>query len=252
MISISDVAYRVRGTKILDDVSVTIPKGKLTALIGPNGAGKSTLLKLAGRLEHMQNGCIEVDGNDVSSTPTEVLALKLAILGQQNNIASRLRLAELVSFGRWPHHLGRPGERDRVAVAEALAVFGLENLAGRFLDEVSGGQAQRAFLAMTFAQDTDWLLLDEPLNNLDMGHSRTLMENLSKLVREHGKSIVVVVHDVNFAAAWSDHIVAMKDGRVVACGAPHEVLVPFLLDELFDIRVSVMEAQGRPLVLHHR
>ncbi len=252
MISVSDVRFCAKGTVILDGVSVTIPKGRFTALIGPNGAGKSTLLKILGRLETAQQGRVEVDGCDVTSTPTQVLALKLAILGQQNHVASRLRLSELVGYGRWPHHLGRPRARDHAAVDEALEVFELKDLADRFLDEVSGGQAQRAFLAMTFAQDTDWLLLDEPLNNLDMGHSRALMETLSKLVNVHGKSVVSVVHDVNFAAAWADHVIAMNAGKIVAAGSPREVLLPRRLGELFDITVSVIEVDGRPMVLHHR
>ena len=251
MIQIQDVSYKIGQAQILSHITTEIPEGKLTALIGPNGAGKSTLLKQIARLEKLQSGAISIDGLAVSSTPTETLALKMAVLGQQTVIASRLRLSELVSFGRWPHHHGRPCAKDHEQVSQALEAFGLTPLAGRFLDEVSGGQAQRAFLAMTFAQETDWLLLDEPLNNLDVAHSRALMQRLHALVKESGKSIVVVIHEVNYAAAWADHIIAMKDGAILAQGTPNEVLCEETLAQLYDVPVAITEHDGRPLVLHH-
>lgn len=251
MIQLRGVSHKIGPAPILTDVTADLPRGKLTALIGPNGAGKSTLLRLIGRLEPLQQGQITLDGHDIRTTPTDELARRMAVLGQQTLIASRLRLADLVAFGRWPHHQGRPRPQDRAIVADALASFGLMPLAGRFLDEVSGGQAQRAFLAMTFAQDTDWLLLDEPLNNLDMSHARALMAHLSELVRASGKSVVVVLHEVNYAAAWADHIVALKDGRIAAAGPPAEVLTGAGLSALYDTPVNVAVHDGRPLVLHH-
>lgn len=251
MIKLDAVGHQIGTATILSDISAEIPRGRLTALIGPNGAGKSTLLRLIGRLETLQHGRIVIDDLDVSQTLSTVLAKRMAVLGQQTAIASRLRLSELVGFGRWPHHLGRPRPEDRAAVSQALRAFDLSPLAGRFLDEVSGGQAQRAYLAMTFAQDTDWLLLDEPLNNLDMSHARSLMARLSELVRGAGKSVLVVVHEVNYAAAWADHIVAMKHGRIVAEGPPREVLTDATLSMLYDTKVEVAQHDGRPLVLHH-
>ena len=251
MIKLQGVSHRIGQSPILSDVTAELPRGKLTALIGPNGAGKSTLLRLIGRLEPLQQGQISIDGHDIRTTPTDDLARRMAVLGQQTLIASRLRLEDLAAFGRWPHHQGRPRPADRTIVAEALETFGLMPLAGRFLDEVSGGQAQRAFLAMTFAQDTDWLLLDEPLNNLDMSHARALMQRLSELVRLSGKSVVVVVHEVNYAAAWADHIVALKEGRVAASGHPQDVLTEAGLSALYDTPINVAVHDGRPLVLHH-
>ncbi|MDT1063171.1 ATP-binding cassette domain-containing protein [Paracoccus sp. CPCC 101403] len=251
MIRISGLGHRIGSARILDDISADLPRGALTALIGPNGAGKSTLLRLIGRLEPLQTGQIALDGRDIRQTPTEALALRMAVLGQQTAIASRLRLRELVAFGRWPHHRGRPRPEDARIVEDALAAFGLLDLGGRFLDEVSGGQAQRAYLAMTVAQDTDWLLLDEPLNNLDMAHARALMARLAELVREQKKSVVTVIHEVNYAAAWADHVVAMKCGRIVAQGAPHEVLTSGILTQLYDTPVEVGSHLGRPLILHH-
>lgn len=251
MIDISDLTHRISGTAILSNITASLPKGRLTALIGPNGAGKSTLLRLIGRLDPLQEGRIIVNGLDIRQTPSQDLARVMAIMGQQNTIASRLRLAELVGFGRWPHHHGRPTQKDRMIADQALADFNLTDLAHRFLDEVSGGQAQRACLAMAFAQQTDWLLLDEPLNNLDMAHGRALMARLAALVREGGKSVVVVLHDINYAAAWADHILALKDGKVMAAGAPADVLTGPMLEQIYDTPVQVITHQGRPLILHH-
>ena len=250
MIRIARLNHRIGPSPILHDITTDLPKGRLTALIGPNGAGKSTLLRLIGRLEPLQSGRITLDGADIATTPTETLALRMAVLGQQTAIASRLRLRELVGFGRWPHHRGRPGAGDARAVAEALEALALTDLADRFLDEVSGGQAQRAFLAMVLAQATDWLLLDEPLNNLDMAHARSLMARLARL-RDSGKSVVTVIHEVNYAAAWADHVVALKQGRIIAQGSPHQVLTEATLSALYDTPVQVMQHAGRPLILHH-
>ncbi|WP_265502081.1 iron ABC transporter ATP-binding protein [Paracoccus beibuensis] len=250
MIRIDGVSHRIGHAPILHDISTQLPQGRLTALIGPNGAGKSTLLRLIGRLEPLQQGRITVAGHDIATTPTDRLATVMAILGQQTAIASRLRLAELVAFGRWPHHKGRPGPADRAKVAQALEAFALAPLAHRFLDEVSGGQAQRAHIAMAVAQDTEWMLLDEPLNNLDMAHARGLMRRLRLMVDE-GRSVGMVVHEINYAAAWADHVIAMKGGRVVAQGPADEVLTESLLSDLYDTPIHVGQHQGRPLVLHH-
>lgn len=251
MIEIEGLGYRIGPAPILHDISASLPQGKLTALIGPNGAGKSTLLRLIGRLLPMQQGVVRIEGLDVAKTAGDRLALAMAILGQQTVIASRLRLRELVGFGRWPHHKGRPRAADHAAVEAALDAFDLTALGNRFLDEVSGGQAQRAYLAMTFAQQTPWMLLDEPLNNLDMGYARALMARLHQAVREDARSVVMVVHEVNYAAAWADHIVAMKDGRIIAEGPPDEVLTEGLLSRLYDTPIEVSRHDGRPLVLHH-
>lgn len=251
MIRIEGLDHRIGTAPILYDITTTLPQGRLTALIGPNGAGKSTLLRLVGRLEPIRRGRITVDGLDVAATPTDRLARQMAILGQQTAIASRLRVEQLVAFGRWPHHKGRAGPRDRAITARALAAFDLTPLAHRFLDELSGGQAQRAHIAMAFAQDTPWLLLDEPLNNLDMAHARALMTRLRDLVYGQGRSVAMVVHEVNYAAAWADHVIAMKQGRILAEGPPDRVLTEQVLSALYDTPVAVGWHLDRPLVLHH-
>lgn len=251
MITIKGVNHQIGSVRILHDIRTKLPEGRLTALIGPNGAGKSTLMRLIGRLETLQSGQITIAGHDLVTTPTGDLAKVMAILGQNTAIASRLRVAELVGFGRWPHHQGRPGPEDCEKIAQALEAFALTPLANRFLDEISGGQAQRAHIAMSLAQDTPWLLLDEPLNNLDMAHARGLMTRLYNLVCVQGRSVAVVVHEINYAAAWADHVIAMKDGRIMAEGDPDTVLTEKVLSELYDTNVSVGRHRDRPLVLHH-
>ncbi|GLS86085.1 ABC transporter ATP-binding protein [Cypionkella aquatica] len=250
MIKVQALSHRIGRAEILADIDLALPEGKITALIGPNGAGKSTLLSLIARLMPVQAGQISVKGLDVAQTPTRDLAQVMAVLPQSPSVSSRLRVAELVGFGRWPYHQGRPSAEDHAQVAKALEVFALTALGPRFLDELSGGQRQRAHLAMAFAQATDWLLLDEPLAALDMAHARALMQQLSAL-RNGGRSTLMVLHDINFAAAWADHIVAMKAGRIVAEGPPAEVLTPAVLEALYDTPLRVEWFEGRPLVLYH-
>ncbi len=254
MIAIAGIGHRIGGRAILHEVSLELPGPGITAVIGPNGAGKSTLLNLIARLLTLQRGRIEIDGLDLARTPSKDLALKLSIVAQQLGIASRLRVGDLVAFGRWPHHRGRAGAADRAATEEAMAAFDLKDLRDRFLDELSGGERQRAFVAMAFAQSTDWLLLDEPLNNLDMSHARALMERLHAISRPEAaapKGVVLVVHDINYAAAWADHIVGMKAGRVFLAGPPGKVLTQPLLSGLFDMEIRVRWIDGRPLILHY-
>ncbi|MDR7123960.1 ATP-binding cassette domain-containing protein [Pseudotabrizicola sp. 4114] len=250
MIEVQGVSHQIGKTPILSDITLRLPKGKLTALIGPNGAGKSTLLSLTGRLMALQAGQIRVDGSDIGTTDTRALAKQMAILSQSNPLGSRLRVRELVSFGRWPHHQGRPGPRDAELVKQALEDMDLTALADRFLDALSGGQRQRSFIAMTLAQGADWLLLDEPLAALDMAHARGVMARLAGL-RDAGRSIVVVLHDINHAAVWADHIVAMKSGRIAAEGPPAQVCTAEVLGAIYDMDLQVMQVEGKPLVLHH-
>ncbi|WP_406870517.1 ATP-binding cassette domain-containing protein [Thioclava sp. 'Guangxiensis'] len=250
MIRVENLSYQIDGNAILSDINCTIPAGQVTALIGPNGAGKSSLLKLLGRIEPLQSGRVQINDLDLAQTRSGTLAREMSFMSQNLAVASRLRVRELVAFGRWPHCHGRPGPKDIDICEKALRQFDLLTLADRFLDELSGGQAQRAHLAMTFAQDTPWMLLDEPLNNLDMAHSRALMKRLSDL-RDAGRSVVIVLHDLNHAAAWADHLIAMKNGRIVAEGDADEVITPQTLAGLYETDVQVLRYADRPLVLHH-
>ncbi|WP_424926539.1 ABC transporter ATP-binding protein [Amaricoccus tamworthensis] len=251
MIEVDRLSHSIGGSGILKDVTTSIPAGGITAIIGPNGAGKSTLLNLIARQSPIESGRITVDGLDVSTTDTRQLALKMAYVAQNTGVASRLRVAELVGFGRWPHCHGRPTQADREAVTEALALFSLDGLENRFLDELSGGQKQRAFIAMAHAQATDWLLLDEPLNNLDMFHARKLMRDLDTLSRELNRSVVMVVHEINYACAWADHVIGMRDGRVVIEGPVEDVVTEVGMRTLYDLDAHVTEIDGHRHVLHH-
>ena len=250
MIEVSGLSHRLGGATILHDIHLRLHPGRITALIGPNGAGKSTLLSLIARLDPVQTGTITVAGLNVTTSPTAAIARELAILPQSAGVMSRLRLRDLVAFGRWPHHQGRPGPQDHQRVAEAMERLALTGLADRFLDQLSGGQRQRAHLAMTLAQGTNWLLLDEPLAALDMAHARALMQELARL-RDAGTGVLMVLHELNHAAAWADEIVAMKGGRIIAQGPPQAVFTPAVLDPLYDMTLRIETFEGRPLVLHH-
>jgi iron complex transport system ATP-binding protein len=163
---------------VVDGVTLSLPKGGITSIIGPNGAGKSTLLSMVSRLMSMDKGSVSVDGLDVTRTPSDVLARRLSILRQENHMTARLTVHDLVSFGRYPHSRGRLTAEDKVHIDQAISYLNLGDLSHRFLDELSGGQRQRAFVAMVLCQDTDYVLLDEPLNNLDMKHAMAMMKLL--------------------------------------------------------------------------
>lgn len=249
MIRVSNVSHAIGGAPILHDISVEIPKGGITALIGPNGAGKSTLLSLIARLSVLKQGEIEVDGLRIGQVSDRELARHLAIMAQSTQVSARLRVEELVGFGRYPWHRGRPGAEDHRIVEAAIERFGLEAMRHRFLDEISGGQRQRAFVAMAFAQDTDYLLLDEPLNNLDIAGARSLMRLLRQMADEDGKTIVIVLHDINYASRFADRIVALHQGRVAAMGAPAEIVTEALLRDVFGTDAEISQQDGRPVVL---
>lgn len=250
MIRIENVSFKHRTTPILHDINLTIPTGGVVALIGPNGAGKSSLLSLVARLQPLQAGQIEIDGLPVDTTPGSALAKVVAILRQDTVIASRLRVRELVGFGRFPHGRGRLTEADNAIIEAAIAQFDLTDLTERFIETLSGGQRQRALVAMAFAQGTDYLLLDEPLNNLDMYYARALMRSLRTVADRNGKTVVIVLHDINQASAHADRIVAMKAGRIVADGAPADILTPETLEAVFGFRMRVETIEGKPFVLH--
>jgi iron complex transport system ATP-binding protein len=228
-------------------IEVQIPKGQLTAIIGPNGAGKSTLLSIVSRLMTLSGGQVMVEGLDVAHTASDALAKVMAILRQDNQQTLRLTVRDLVGFGRFPHSKGRMTPADMQHVSDALAYLQLEPLAERFLDELSGGQRQRAYIAMVLCQDTPYILLDEPLNNLDMAHAVRMMQLLRRMVDERGKTVVVVLHDINFASCYADHIITMKDGRVAHTGTPPEVVRDEVLSALYGIAVSVHEIKGQRL-----
>lgn len=243
MVEVKSVSKQYGGKTVLDDVCVTIAKGKITSFIGPNGAGKSTLLAMISRLLQKDRGEIFIDGRELGQWKSNELAQKISILKQSNHINVRLTIRELVSFGRFPYSQGKLSRQDWDFVDEAIAYMELADLQHRYLDQLSGGQRQRAYIAMVLAQNTDYILLDEPLNNLDMKHSVQIMKVLRRLVDELGKTIVLVIHDINFASCYSDAIVALKDGRVVKAGETTAIINESVLQEIYGMQMQI-EAIG--------
>lgn len=248
MIRTASVTKRHGSLVAVDDVSIEIGPG-VTAIIGPNGAGKSTLLAAIGRLIATDGGRVLIDDLDVASTKSRQIAQRVAILRQDNHLAIRLSVEDLVAYGRFPHGGSGRSPEGRAIVETAIALLDLQEVRARFLDELSGGQRQRAFVAMALAQDTDHLLLDEPLNNLDPRHGVSLMKLLRRLAAERDMAVVVVLHDLNVAASYADDIVAMRDGRVVHHGPVEEVLTAERLTVLYDTPAHVAEVHGRRVVL---
>jgi len=251
LIEINQVSKSYRDAIVVDDVTLQLPARGITSIIGPNGAGKSTLLSMVSRLLPMCKGRITVDGLDVSTTSGDVLAKRLSILRQDNAINSRLTVRDLVTFGRYPHSKGRPTREDLDHVDQAIGYLELEELGDRFLDELSGGQRQRAFVAMVLCQNTDYVLLDEPLNNLDMKHSASMMKLLRRAANELGKTVVLVLHDINFASCYSDHIVAMRKGKVVHQGSPEELIQPDILRDIYEMEIAVEMIGGNRIGIYY-
>ncbi len=244
MIEIKKLTKNFGKKKVMNDVTVTIHPKKITSFIGPNGAGKSTLLSMVSRLLDADTGEILLDKNDVKGIKFNVFAKRVSILRQSNHLNVRLTVRELVSFGRYPYSKGSLTEEDKKFVDQAIEYMDLKEMEDKFLDELSGGQKQRAFIAMVIAQDTEYILLDEPLNNLDMKHSVQIMKILRKLVDELGKTVVIVLHDINFASVYSDRIVALKNGRLIKDGDTHEIINSDALREVYDMHIPVQEQDG--------
>jgi iron complex transport system ATP-binding protein len=235
----------------VDNVSVRIPKGGLTSIIGPNGAGKSTLMMLISRLLPATSGTVTVDEMNVVNTPTDRLAQHLAILRQDNHTSVRMTVSDLVAFGRYPHSKGRFTQDDREHIEHALEYLDITSLRDCFIDELSGGQRQRAFIAMVLCQDTDYLLLDEPLNSLDLKHATATMKILRRAADDLGKTVVLVLHDINFASYYSDHIIAMSAGRIYCEGSPDHVIRADRLGQLYDMKINVHELCGQRIVTYY-
>ena len=251
MIALERATKRYHSQTVLDDVSITLGDEGVTALIGPNGAGKSTMFGLIGRLIKPDAGTVSVDGADVSVASSRELAKTLAVLRQDNHIAARLTVQDLVEFGRFPHSGGRLTGDDRIHIDRAIDYLALNEFRDRFLDELSGGQRQRAFIAMVLAQDTKYVLLDEPLNNLDLKHMTEIMRLVRRMADELGKRVIVVLHDINFAASYADRIVAMRDGRIVADAAANEIMQSDVLEAVYSTPVDVREIDGRRIALYY-
>jgi len=241
MIQVRELTKFYGKKAVVEDVSVNIHRGKITSFIGPNGAGKSTLLSMVSRLLDADTGEVLVDKHDVKKMKSNDFAKQVSILKQSNFMNVRLTIRELVSFGRYPHSKGRLNAEDLRIVNQSLDYMELADMQHSYLDELSGGQRQRAFIAMVIAQDTDYILLDEPLNNLDMKHSVQIMKILRRLVDDLGKTVVIVLHDINFASVYSDRIVALKNGRVVKDGPTNDIINSESLKEIYDMDIPIKQ-----------
>ena len=231
-------------------LTIQIPKAGVTSLIGPNGAGKSTALLMIGRLLHLDEGQISVAGMDVTKSNSEDLAKVLTILRQENHFVTRLTVRQLVGFGRFPYTKGRLNKEDEAIISKYIDFLELTDLENRYLDELSGGQRQRAYVAMVLCQETEYVLLDEPLNNLDIARAVQMMVHLRQAANEFGRTILMVMHDINFAAKYSDRICAMKDGHVSAFGSVDEIMQPKLLSEIFETNIEIIDGPHGPIAIY--
>lgn len=247
-----DKLTKIYGDKtVVDAIDLTIPKGKVVSFIGPNGAGKSSVFNMIARLIEHDGGSVSYMEKDIHKWNSKELSKHLAILTQSNNISMKLTVSELVSFGRFPYSGSRLTSDDHEKINEAIAYMELEDIRDDYIDELSGGQRQRAYIAMIIAQDTSTILLDEPTNNLDIYHARNLMRMVRRLSEELGKTIVLVLHDINFASFYSDYICAMKDGKIAKYGNVDEVITEEVLSDIYGVHFKVEVIDGKPLSIYY-
>lgn len=242
--------------KVLNNLSLKIPESKITCIIGPNGCGKSTLLKTIARLLKPANGSVTLDGKSIHKQATKVIAQEIAILTQAPQTPEDITVKELVSYGRAPYQkgFGQLQTKDWEKIHWALDQAQLLNQADRSVSSLSGGQKQRVWIAMALAQDTDCLLLDEPTTYLDMAHQLEVLQVLETLNKKYKRTIVMVLHDLNHASRFSDHLIAIREGEVMKSGTPEEVMQPNILRAVFDIEASIVEDPhtGKPALLSYQ
>lgn len=240
-------------TIIIEELDVEVPAGKITAVVGPNGCGKSTLLRSLARLMKPRGGAVYLDGEALFKRPTKEVAKKLGILPQNPEAPEGLTVRELAAQGRYPHQgwLSQWSKEDERAVGRALEITGVTEFADRSLDTLSGGQRQRAWISMALAQETGTLLLDEPTTFLDMAHQLEVLQLLDRLNREDERTILMVLHDLNNAARYAHHMVAISGGKVFAVGKPKDVVSAELLREVFSVEAEIVPdpRTGAPLCI---
>jgi iron complex transport system ATP-binding protein len=238
---------------IIKDLTMNLPTGKITCVVGPNGCGKSTLLRSLARLMNPRAGAVYLDGVAIRQLPTREVARRLGILPQNPNAPEELTVRELAAQGRYPHQrwFQQWSEEDEKIIEKALKVTGVSELADRPLETLSGGQRQRAWISMALAQETETLLLDEPTTFLDMAHQLEVLQLLERLNHEEGRTILMVLHDLNNASRYSHHIVALSKGRIFTSGSPQEIMTPELLREVFNVEADIVTdpRDGVPLCI---
>lgn len=250
---VHDLVLGYTGDPVVENLDLAIPSGQVTVVVGPNACGKSTLVRALARLLRPRRGAVLLDGAEVHKLPTRALARRMGLLPQAPSAPEGLTVEDLVARGRFPHQrlFNYWSAEDEAAVAEALADTALDDLRERPVDQLSGGQRQRAWIAMALAQQTEILLLDEPTTSLDIAHRLEVLELLRRLNRERGRTIVMVLHDLNEAARHADHMVALRDGQLIAEGVPHRVVTQDLVRRVFgiDSRIIADPLTGTPMVI---
>lgn len=250
MIEIKNISHTHGKKPVLKNISLNIQEGKITGLIGANGAGKSTLFSIVAGLTKQSDGSVLIDGQDTKSLSIANKAKMVSILRQSSSVKIRITVRELVEYGRYPHSKGRMSKTDIEKVDEAIKYMQLENIQDRYIDTLSGGQRQRVYIAMVIAQDTKYILLDEPLNNLDMRYTTEMMNVLKDLVENHGKTIVIVLHDINCASAYCDSIVAMKNGEIIKEGCADCVIAKEVLDDIYSHDFHIEKVKDKLICLY--
>ncbi|PMH44475.1 iron ABC transporter ATP-binding protein [Vibrio sp. 10N.286.49.B3] len=251
MIKVTGLSKKYSDNYVVKNADALFPLGEITSIIGPNGAGKSTLLSMASRLIESDAGNVFIADKPLAEWDTKTLAKHLAVLRQSNNINMRFTVEELVAFGRFPHSQGRLTSEDKQVINQALEHLGIADIRTKYLDQLSGGQRQMAFIAMTVAQDTQYIFLDEPLNNLDIKHSVEIMQTLRKLAHELNKAVVIVIHDINFASSYSDNIVAMRKGEVIKSGKVDEVIEKEVMESIYQIPFEIQQVNGKRICMYY-
>lgn len=248
---IQSLTKKYDGKTVVDGVGFTIPKGKVTSLIGPNGAGKSTVMGMISRLIAHDSGLVNFKGKDIGKWKSKELAKKLAILTQSNNIPMKLTVRELIGFGRFPYSGNHLTEDDHKIINQAIEYMELDAIADRFIDELSGGQRQRALIAMVIAQDTEYVLLDEPTNNLDIYHASNMMKIVRRLCDELNKTVILVLHEINYAAFYSDYICAFKEGKIASFGTVEQVMTKENLSMIYGVDFEILRIKDKPLSIYY-
>lgn len=249
--NVIDLKKSYDGKDVVQSVSFEIPKGKVLSLIGPNGAGKSTVMGMISRLITKDSGFVHFEEKDLSKWKSKELAKKLAILTQHNNVQMKLTVRELVAFGRFPYSGSKLTAKDQEMIDLAIAYMELKDYEDCFIDELSGGQRQRAYIAMVIAQDTEYVLLDEPTNNLDIYHASNMMRIVRRLCDELGKTVILVLHEINYAAFYSDYICAFVDGKIAKFGTVDEVINKENLSEIYKVDFQIIHVDGKPLSVYY-
>ena len=248
---VKDLIKKYDGKTVVDSVSFQLPEKSVISMIGPNGAGKSTVLNILSRLIARDSGVVDFQGTDITKWKSRELSKRLAILTQQNNIQMKLTVRELVAFGRFPYSGSRITPEDDAVIDRAISYMELDDFRDRFIDELSGGQRQRAYIAMVIAQDTEYIVLDEPTNNLDIYHATNMMKIVRRLCDELGKTVILVLHEINYAAFYSDYICAFAEGRIVKFGTVKEVMTRENLSRIYGVDFEIMEVSGKPLSIYY-